>query len=310
VATDIAQLRLGLAGAPIPRDADAITPAFARSLAERGVSTIVTHLLMPPDELVATGAAARVRGVLADTGIGIIQSTGYNPLFITPDPDLLAIELRRLRDAFIAARELGAEMVISGCGSLDPVMFYAPAAANHIPATRDRLIAALRLAARDAEDIGIPLAMECHVMTTLNTPDNIRSIMEEVGSPFVRVNFDPVNLLGDLGAVYASGDRMRRMWDVLGPFYTPSAHLKDILPLPELVIHLAEVPPGKGLLDMTAFFEVCRKLGSGAGVVVEHLDVPDVDAALRFAIDGASAHGIAFADPMATPGSTVSRQPV
>jgi sugar phosphate isomerase/epimerase len=295
VKTNDGALRLGLAGAPIPRDVESFTPAFASDLAERGITTIVAHLLPPPHELVETGAAARIRAVLADAGIGILQATGYNPLFVTPDLDLLNRELARLRNALLAARELGAEMIITGCGSLNPEMFYAATPANHEEATRERLVAALKRAARDAEEIGVPIAMECHVMTTIDTPENIRSIIEEVGSPLVRVNFDPVNLLGDLGSVYASGERMRRMWEVLGPYYVRSAHLKDIRPLPDLVIHLAEVPPGTGLLDMDAFWEVCQKLGGGAGVIVEHLQAHEVDAAVQFAIDSAAAHGITFA---------------
>lgn len=300
MATDDLILRLGVAGGPVPRDPEAYTPALARDLAARGLTTVVCHLETPPDVLVATGAATKVRSVLADQGIRILQATGYNPLLVTPDPDLLTVELARLRDAFLAARDLGAEMVISGCGSLNPEMFYAAAAGNHQEATRDRLVAALRRAARDAEEVGIPLAMECHVMTTLDTPETIRDIIDAVGSPMVRVNFDPVNLLGDLSAVYASGDRMRHMWEVIGPRYVPSAHLKDVLPLPNLVVHLAEVAPGKGLLDMTAFFEVCRNLGAGAGVIVEHLPADEVDDAIRFAIATAGQNRISFAEGGAT----------
>ena len=169
-------------------------------------------------------------------------------------------------------------------------------AENHTEATKARLVAALRQAARDAEEVGIPLAMECHVMTTLDTPETILEIVDEVGSPMVRVNFDPVNLLGDLGSVFASGDRIRHMWDVLGPHYAPSAHLKDVMPLSHFVVHLAEVAPGKGVLDMAAFFEVCRKLGPGAGVIVEHLPADEVDAALVFAVRTAALNGITFVE--------------
>ena len=117
-------------------------------------------------------------------------------------------------------------------------------------------------------------------MTTLDTPETIRDIIDAVGSPMVRVNFDPVNLLGDLSAVYASGDGIRHMWDVIGPRYVPSAHLKDVLPLPHLVVHLAEVAPGKGLL--------------------EHLPADEVDDAIRFAIATAGQNGISFAGGGAT----------
>jgi L-ribulose-5-phosphate 3-epimerase len=299
-------LRLGVAGGPVPREVEAYTPALARSLAERGITTIVTHLLPQPDELVASGEATRIREVLAAEGIGILQATGYNPLFVTPDLDLLERELARLRNAILAARDLGAEMIITGCGSLNPEMFYAASAANHEDATKERLIAALRRAARDAEEIGIPLAMECHVMTTLDTPEHIRDVIEAVGSPMVRVNFDPVNLLGDLQSAFNSGDRMRHMWDVLGPYYVRSGHLKDIRPLSELVVHLAEVPPGTGVLDMTVFYEICRKLGPGAGVIVEHLEAHEIDAALRFAVESAAANGIIFAGhPIASSAASV-----
>lgn len=296
MATNDVTLRLGLAGGPVPRDPEAYTPVLARDLAQRGISTLVVHLQTPPDELVATGAAAKVRAVLAAEGIGILQATGYNPLLVTHDPDLLTRELARLRDSFVAARELGAEMVISGCGSLNPEMFYAAAAENHSEATAERLVGALRRAARDAEEIGVSLAMECHVMTTLDTPERIRQIIDAVGSPMVRVNFDPVNLLGDLGSVFASGDRMRHMWDVLGPVYAPSAHLKDVSPLSHLVVHLAEVAPGKGLLDMATFFDVCRKLGPGAGVIVEHLPADEVDDAIAFAVRSGALNGVSFAE--------------
>jgi sugar phosphate isomerase/epimerase len=286
--------RLGVAGSPEPRDPKAITREYARSLAGKGISTLVTHLSTPPDELVATGAAARVRATLEEAGIKILQATGYNPLLVTPDAGLLEVELTRLRHAFAAARALGSEMIISGCGSLNPEMFYAPARANHEEATRERLVAALRRAARDAEDTGITLAMECHVMTALDTPDHIRETITAVDSPLVRVNFDPVNLLGDLPSLYHNGARMREMWQVLGPLYAPSAHLKDVRALPDLVVHIAEVPPGAGELDLAAFYEVCRNLGAGAGVIVEHLELKDVDDALRFAIASAAEHDISF----------------
>jgi sugar phosphate isomerase/epimerase len=285
------KMRLGLAGAWVPRDHTEVTPALARWLAALGLRVLVTHFVTPPDVL-AGPAGERVREVLADAGIRIVQTTGYNPLLIHSDDAVRDAELARLRAAFAAARALGAEMIITGCGSHHAGFFYGPSPANHTEEARTRLVESLRSAAPWAEGSGIILALECHVLTTLDTPAHIRAILQAVGSPWVRANFDPVNLIGDLPTLYANGPAIRSMRDELGPYYAPSAHIKDITALPELVLHLAEAPPGEGMLDYTAFFEVCRTLGDGAALIIEHLAAEQVDAALGFVKDAARRHGI------------------
>lgn len=284
-------MRLGLAGAWVPRDPTEVTPALARRLASLGFQALVTHFAAPPD-VMAGQAGARVREVLADAGIRIGQATGYNPNLVHPDDAVRDAELARLRAAFDAARVLGAEMIITGCGSHHPGFFYGPSPANHTEQARARLVESLRLAAPWAEASGIILALECHVLTTLDTPAHIRAVLQAVGSPWVRANFDPVNLIGDLPTLYAGGAAIRNMGAELGPYFAPSAHIKDITALPELVLHLAEVPPGEGQLDYAAFFDVCRTLGDGAALIIEHLAAEQVDAAIAFVKEAARRYDI------------------
>ncbi|MDB5074504.1 MAG: hypothetical protein JWO42_683 [Chloroflexi bacterium] len=284
-------MRLGLAGALVPRDYAALTPALAHYLASLGIRAIVTHFTASPDVL-AGPAGEHVRSVLGEAGIGIVQASGYNPCLVHPDDAIREPELNRLRSAFGAARVLGAEMIITGCGSHSPAFSYGPSAANHTEPTRARLVDSLRRAIPWAEDSGVILALECHVLTTLDTPEHIREVLEAVDSPWVRANFDPVNLIGDLTTLYDNGAAMSRMWQTLGPYYAASAHIKDIAVLPELVLHLAEVPPGEGLLDFKAFFDICRGLGDGATLIVEHLSVEQVGPAFTFVKDAARLHGV------------------
>ena len=70
--------------------------------------------------------ARRVRAVLAAHDISIVQATGYNPQLTHPDDAVLDLELRRLQTAFDTARDLGAAMIISGCGSRHATHFYGP----------------------------------------------------------------------------------------------------------------------------------------------------------------------------------------
>jgi hypothetical protein len=45
---------------------------------------------------------------------------------------------------------------------------------------------------------------------------------------------------------------------------------------------------------VAAFFEICRNLGPGAGVIVEHLELEDIEDALRFAVAAAAEHDVSF----------------
>jgi sugar phosphate isomerase/epimerase len=223
-----------------------------------------------------------VRSALAEHGLSIVQATGYNPQLTHPDDGVLASELDRLRAAFDTARLLGAEMIISGCGSRHPSHFYGPHPENHTPATRERLIASLRRVAPWAQEAGVILALECHVTTALDTPEHIREIVQATDSPWIRANFDPVNLLGDFSRVWHNADAMRHMWQTLGECYTKSAHIKDVRADPGFVVHISEAPPGEGLLDLDAFFEVVAHLGEDTAVIVEHLPADQALAAIAY----------------------------
>jgi len=286
-------MRLGVAGGPVPREPGAIDATVAADLASLGITTLTTHF-QPTPEAVGGEPARRVRALLAEHGITIVQATGYNPQLTHPDDTFLNQELDRLCKAFDTARDLGAAMIISGCGSRHASHFYGPHPDNHRPETRERLIQSLRRAVPYAEATGVVLAMECHVTTALDTPEHIREILDGVDSRWVRANFDPVNLLGNFQAVWSNGPAMRHMWDVLGGCYTPSAHIKDVVADPDLVVHISEAAPGHGMLDLDVFFEICKNLGEDAAVIVEHLPADQARAAIGYVKEAARQRGMSF----------------
>jgi sugar phosphate isomerase/epimerase len=286
------RLRLGVAGGPVPRDPGQVSESLARQLAGLGVRVLTTHF--QPDPEAVAGHAARVRSVLAEHGLSIVQATGYNPQLTHPDGGVLGAELERLRAAFETARLLGAEMIISGCGSRHPSHFYGPHPDNHTPETRERLIASLRRVVPWAQEAGVILALECHVTTALDTPEHIREVIQALDSPWIRANFDPVNLLGDFARVWHNAEAMRHMWQVLGACYAGSAHIKDVRADPELVVHISEAPPGQGLLDLDSFFEVVTHLGEDTAVIVEHLPADQALLAIEYVKQAAEQRGFSF----------------
>jgi sugar phosphate isomerase/epimerase len=265
-------IELGIATPAVPRDPRALDDRFCKWAADLGVTVLGTHLGPTPED-VAPGAA-ELRERLAGWGLRIVQATGYNPVMVGDDEARRADDLARLTRAFEVARLLGSPMVLTGCGSSHPTHHYGPHPANHSPEARERIVAFLRRAAPRAEEQGVVLALECHMLTTLDTPAHIRAIVDAVDSPAVRVNFDPVNLLSGVDAVFDSGAEMATMLAELGPRYHWTAHAKDVVIEPRLALHLEETVCGDGLLDWPAYLRCAERLGSAdrpAAVLVEHM---------------------------------------
>jgi sugar phosphate isomerase/epimerase len=265
-------IELGIATPAVPRDPRQLNDQFCKWAADLGVSALGTHLGPMPEDVLPY--AAEIRERLEGWGLRIVQATGYNPALVGVDRARREDDLARLTRAFRVAQLLGSPMVLTGCGSYHPTHGYGPHPDNHAPEARELIVQFLREAAPRAADHDVVLALECHTITALDTPAHIREIVEAVGSPNIRVNFDPVNLLCSVDAVYASGAEMALMLDVLGAHYHWTAHAKDIVIEPRLALHLDETVCGDGLLDWPAYLRCAERLGSAeqpAAVLVEHM---------------------------------------
>ena len=286
-------IELGIATPAVPRDPRALDDRFGKWAADLGVTVLGTHLGPTPEDVAPL--AGEVRARMTGWGLRIVQATGSNPILVGDDPARRAADLERLTQAFRVARLLGSPMVLTGCGSYHPTHHYGPHPRNHTPEARDRTIEFLRLAASRAEDHGVVLALECHMLTALDTPAHIREVVDAVGSPSVKVNFDPVNLLSGVDAVFDSGAEMEAMLAELGPRYHWTAHAKDVLIEPRLSLHLEETVCGDGLLEWPAYLRCAERLGSPdqpAVVLVEHMPAFLAPRGLAFLRAQAAAAGV------------------
>jgi sugar phosphate isomerase/epimerase len=283
--------RLGLAQGLVPTNPAELTPEVASRIAVLGVTAIVTHFQVPPSELMGSRGKA-IAATLESEGLRITQCAGLRPDLVTGERAATERSIDALHDLMRAARILGAEMVLAGCGSHHPSHPYGPSRENHTAATSEHLVSSLRELALRAEDAGIPLALEPHVLTTLDTPEHVRSILDEVDSRWIVVNFDPVNFLGSLEAVYDASAAAQNALETIGPRVAPSAHIKDVVVEPELVLHVAEVPPGRGIIDLAAILETCRALPTGSALVIEHISAADAPDSVRHVSKLAAQAGI------------------
>ena len=98
--------------------------------------------------------------------------------------------------------------------------------------------------------------MEGHILVTLDSAETMRDVLDEVNSPAIRCDLDPVNWL-TLHTVFRSGPAIDRMVDVLGSRIF-NAHAKDVVVEKRLSLHINEVPAGQGILDWERFMRGSR----------------------------------------------------
>ncbi|MDA0336541.1 MAG: sugar phosphate isomerase/epimerase [bacterium] len=125
-------------------------------------------------------------------------------------------------------------------------------------ACRDRVAAAMLPYARIAEDHGVTLAIEAHVGQELDSPEKAVWLVEAVGRPSVRLNFDHSHF-------HVLNMDLRHCAQLCAP-YSVHTHIKDgCLVGGQVQFQL----PGDGSLDLTEYFRVVRDVGINLPITAE-----------------------------------------
>lgn len=281
-------MKLGVAGLLGDGSAQAI-----RRVRDLGFSAASWHL---PSLATARDSEAllRTRDALEADSVVLVQLLPPDyPSLVHPDPQVRADGVSAVGAVLEAAVTLGAQSVYVRPGSLNANGPWTPHAENHAPETRARLIESLVTLAPLAEGAGIPLALEAHVVSPLDTVAAVREVLNRVASPMLRFNADPVNLVGTFDQAYHTTALIDELFDQLGDAVI-CAHAKDITVGERLVLHLDECVPGQGLLDHETFlrrFDACCPRGA---VLIEHLPIERVPEARRALLEFAGRAGLRF----------------
>lgn len=274
---------LGVAGMT-PPDMRQIDAATVDRIRDAGFSGVTCFFTDPSGTQEAE--VRRVRDLLEAGGIRAAQANGKYEVLIHPNEEQRRAGIAAAQALCRCGRWVGAPSVYIRPGSMNPGGQWWPHPENHAPQTVERLIKSLREVAAAAEQEGVVIAVEGHVVSTLNTPEITRDVIEAVGSPALRFNIDPVNYCGTLPQAYDSTAFLNHLFDVLGP-YTVCAHAKDIRVEDRHVLHLSETLLGTGLLDQETFLRRFEECCPDKYVLIEHLPDDKVPAA-KTALDAAA----------------------
>ena len=123
--------------------------------------------------------------------------------------------------------------------------------------------------ARVAEELDVPLGLHPTNCGPLDSPEQLRRCVDDVGSPRVQVLLDVVNMSTNRTA-YDATDYLNATFDLLGDCII-AAHAKDMgIDTRHWVLKLDEVPIGTGHLDYETFLRRIDELDGEIILTIEH----------------------------------------
>lgn len=187
--------------------------------------SVTNHIEIPESVSPAAIEAILKASCDANIAIGAVNGT-WN--MAHPDNEIRAEGLRRM-DGFLAAvAALGCPIATLCSGTRSRVHLWHGHEENEAPDAWNDMLLSMRRACELAEKHGVTLAIETEAANIIDSPEKARRIMDEVGSPRLKMILDCANLFhaGD-----AHPENVRPTIDRAMEFFGPDiilAHGKDI----------------------------------------------------------------------------------
>ncbi len=250
------------------------------AVADHGISAVQFQMGCVPDleplpAEVPPGAAAAVRQACAATGVSLASLSGtYN--MIDPDPLRRAEGTRRLGGLIAACPMLGVSVVTLCTGTRDPRSMWRPHPDNGSPEAWRDLVASLGAVLPVAERHGVTLAIEPEVSNVVDSAIRARRLIDELGSPRLRVCIDGANLF-HAGELARMPEILDEAFALLGGDIV-LAHAKDL----DRDGEAGSLPAGHGRLDYGRYLSLLAAAGFDGAVVLHGLASGQIDGCAEF----------------------------
>jgi sugar phosphate isomerase/epimerase len=238
------------------------------------MSMACANLPEMPDQIPAE-LPERIRREASARGIGIASVTGtFN--MTHPDVEHRRTGLRRLRVLAEACPRMGTSRIHVCTGTRDPNSMWRYHPDNSSPDSWRDMAACIREATEIARQANVVLAFEPEMSNVVDSARKARRLLDEIGSPHLKVTMDPANLFhaGEL-------PRMREILDeafaLLGNDIV-LCHAKDL-------DHDGEAghkPAGQGVLDYDRYMSLLRTYRFKGPILLHGLSVEQVPGCMAF----------------------------
>lgn len=260
-------MRFGMCGCFLPDDMADMTTDMCQRVRAAGFSGIFTRFRKNDPFETTREKAQQVRCLLEDNGLRMFQATGYWQTLITSDESARQQAVRTVQAALRLAGWMGARAIDTGPGSMNPRGSWFPHPDNWTATARDQLVKSLKECASAAQDANVHLCLEGHQLVTLESAEVTKHILDEVGSAWVRSDYDSANWI-TRETVFNTTAALNHDFDTLGQ-HIYSCHAKDIWIEERLTLHLQDGCPGKGIMDFQTLFRRIESLSAEFPVIAE-----------------------------------------
>ena len=244
-----------------------------------------------PDADVATIAAYRAAAQAADIVIAEVGAWS-NPL--SPDPVTRTAALDKCKASLLLAERIGARCCVNIAGSRGE-KWDGPHPADLTAETFDLIVTTTREIIDAVQPRQTVYALETMPWMYPDSLESYQRLIKAIDRPGFGVHFDPVNLVNSPQRYFQNAALIRACVTALGP-QIRSVHVKDIQLADRLTVHLDEVRPGQGALDLRTLLRELHQLDPALPIMLEHLpNEAEYDLAAAHVRAIAKAEGITLA---------------
>ncbi len=231
-------------------------------------------LSMMPDAI-APELAQQIRRAAAERGIKLASVAGtFN--MCHPDAEQRQTGLRRLRVLAEACSQLGISKIHLCTGTRDRTSMWRRHPDNNSPEAWRDMTACVREASEIARQSRVVLAFEPEVNNVVDSAKQARRLMDEIGSPFLKVTFDAANLF-HTGKLPQMKEILDEAFALLGKDIV-LAHAKDL----DHDGDAGHLPAGQGKLDYDRYVTLLHKCRLPGPLLLHGLSEAQVPGCVAF----------------------------
>lgn len=219
-----------------------------------------------PDADPALIGAYRQAAQAADIVIAEVGAWS-NPL--SPDPTERAAALEKCKSSLRLADRIGARCCVNIAGS-QGTKWDGPHPADLSEETFGLIVATVQEIIDAVQPQQTVYSLEAMPWMYPDSVESYQRLITAIDRPGFGVHFDPVNLVNSPRRYFQNAALIQEFVAALGPAIR-SVHLKDTRLDQRLTVHLDEVRPGLGGLDIRVLLRELNQLAPDLPVMLEHL---------------------------------------
>jgi sugar phosphate isomerase/epimerase len=204
----------------------------------------------------------------------VIAEVGAWRNMLDPDTAKRAENLNYVTERLALADAVEARCCVNIAGSFNPTVWYGPHPDNLSQAFFDATVENCRRIIDAVKPRRTTFSIEMMGWSLPDGPASYLKLIRAVDRPAFAVHMDVCNGVNSPERFYRNAAFIRDCFATLGRWIV-SCHAKDLAFVPEYNVHFAEVVPGRGSIDYTAYLRELAALPHEAPLMLEHLKTAD-----------------------------------